>query len=381
MTIKYPFGRPILGKSEVDIIKKVLDSNILVHGQTSLKFENIFKKFTKSKEAISVSSCTAGMHLTYLALGLGKGDEVIVPAQTHISTAHSVELTGAKAIFIDCELDTGNIKISEIERKINKKTKAIAIVHFLGIPVNITEIKKIAKKYNLFILEDCALAIGAKYNQKHVGTIGDVGVFSFYPVKHITTAEGGMIITNNKSFAKKLRLLRAFGVNKTFSERKKGIYNCDYLGLNYRMSEIHASIGYIQMKKLNNFLKQRKKNFSLLEKKIRHNKNIRIIKSNKNSLVSSNYCLTAILKNKILKKRDEIMKKINQLGVGTSIYYPHPVPRMNYYKKKYGYQALKYRNAEIISDNSIAFSVAPHLKKDDISTISKIINNVLRLYD
>lgn len=381
MKIKYPFGKPIIGKNEINEIKKVLNTNILVHGPTTTKFENLFKKFTKSKEAISVSSCTAGMHLIYFALGLGKGDEVIVPAQTHISTAHSVELTGAKAVFVDCEIDTGNINISKIEKKINKKTKAIAIVHFLGIPVNISQVKKIAKKHNLFILEDCALAIGAKYNKKHVGTIGDVGVFSFYPVKHITTAEGGMIITNNKSMAKKLRLLRAFGVNKTFSERKRGIYNSDYLGLNYRMSEIHASLGCVQMKKLNNFLQQRYKNFSFLEKNIKKNKNIKILKSKKNFLLSSNYCLTVILENKLSKKRDAIMKKINHLGVGTSIYYPHPVPRMNYYKKKYGYQVRKYRNSEIVSDNSIAFSVAPHLKQNDILRISKIINIVLSYYD
>ena len=379
--IKYPFGKPLLDSKEYNSVTKVLKSNILVHGSKSKEFEKEFKKFTKSKEAISVSSCTAGMHLTYFCLGIKKNDEVIVPAQTHISTAHAVELIGAKPIFVDCLTSTGNIDISKIEKKINKKTKAIAVVHFLGIPVDLKAVRKIAKKYNLFILEDCALGIGATYNKKHVGTIGDVGVFSFYPVKHFTTGEGGMIITNNKKLANKLRLLRAFGVNKTFSERKKGIYNSEYLGFNYRMSEIHAAIGVEQLKKLPKFLKQRDKNFKLLYRQIQNNKNISIIKSDKANLESSHYCLTIILRNKLSKLRDEIMKKINQLGVGTSIYYPHPVPRMNYYKKKYGYQALKYRNAEIISDNSIAFSVAPHLKKDEIIIISKIINNVLSLYD
>ena len=174
----------------------------------------------------------------------------------------------------DCLTSTGNIDISKIEKKINKKTKAIAVVHFLGIPVDLKAVRKIAKKYNLFILEDCALGIGATYNKKHVGTIGDVGVFSFYPVKHFKTGEGGMIITNNKELARKLRLLRAFGVNKTFSERKKGIYNSEHLGFNYRMSEIHAAIGVEQLKKLPKFLKLRDKNFKLLYKQIQNNKNI-----------------------------------------------------------------------------------------------------------
>lgn len=381
MKIKFPFGKPILSNSENYSIKKVLDSKILVHGPITNKFEDLFKKFTKAKEAVSVSSCTAGMHLVYFALGIGKGDEVIVPAQTHISTAHAVELTGAKAVFVDCDLKTGNILVSAIEKKINKKTKAIAIVHFLGIPVDILEIKKIAKKNNLFILEDCALAIGAKYNNKHVGTIGDVGVFSFYPVKHFTTGEGGIIITKNKRLSKKLKLLRAFGVNKTFSERKKGLYNSNYLGLNYRMSEIHAAIGCSQIKKLPSFLKQRRINFDLMYNKIKDIKNIQIIKSNEKILQSSNYCLSIILKNDISKKRNEIIKKMNEKGLGTSIYYPHPVPRMNYYKNKYKYNKKNFKNASIISDNSIALPIGPHLKKNQIIQISKIINNILKHYE
>ncbi len=381
MKIKFPFGQPILSNSENYSIKKVLDSKILVHGPITSKFEDLFKKFTKAKEAVSVSSCTAGMHLVYFALGIGKGDEIIVPAQTHISTAHAVELTGAKAVFVDCDLKTGNILASDIEKKINRKTKAIAIVHFLGIPVDISEIKKIAKKNNLFILEDCALAFGAKYNNKHVGTIGDVGVFSFYPVKHFTTGEGGIIITKNKKLSKKLKLLRAFGVNKTFSERKKGLYNSNYLGLNYRMSEIHAAIGCSQIKKLPSFLKQRKINFDLMYKKISNNKKIQVIKSNNKFLHSSNYCLSIILRSDISKKRDEIIKKLNKEGLGTSIYYPHPVPRMNYYKNKYKYDKKNFKNATIISDNSIALPVGPHLKQNQIIKISKIINNILEHYE
>ncbi len=379
--IKYPFGKPILNAEEYNAVTKVLKSNILVHGPISKNFENSFKTYTKSKEAISVSSCTAGMHLTYFSLGIKKGDEVIVPAQTHISTAHAVELTGAKPIFIDCTTNNGNIDISKIEKKINKKTKAIAVVHFLGIPVDLIKVKKIAKKYNLFVLEDCALGIGAKYNKKHVGTIGDVGVFSFYPVKHFTTGEGGIIITNNVNLAKKLRLLRAFGVNKTFSERKKGIYNSNYLGFNYRMSEIHAAIGLEQIKKLPKFLKKREKNFKIFSKKIEGTKNIEILRSGDYKLKSSNYCMTIILKNKLSFFRDKIVKKINEMGVGTSIYYPHPVPRMNYYKKRYGYLKRDYINAEIISDHSIAFPVGPHLNERSIVKICNIINKVLKEFN
>ena len=165
----------------------------------SKQFENDFKKFTGAADAISVSSCTAGMHLFYFTLGIGKGDEVILPAQTHVATAHTVELVGAKPVFIDSEYPTGNLKIYDIEKKISKKTKAITVVHYLGNPVDMIKLRKIADKHKLLLLEDCALALGAKIKNKHVGLFGDAGFFSFYPVKHITSAEGGMIILKNKT--------------------------------------------------------------------------------------------------------------------------------------------------------------------------------------
>ena len=161
-----PFGKPIINKNELKSVLKILKSGIYVHGPKSREFESKFKKLTNAKNAISVSSCTAGMHLIYFTLGIGKGDEVIVPAQTHTATAHAVELTGAKPVFIDCEKKSGNIDQKEILKKINKKTKAICVVHFLGTPVDLTKLKKIAKRKKIFLLEDCALSLGAKL-KKH----------------------------------------------------------------------------------------------------------------------------------------------------------------------------------------------------------------------
>ena len=144
-----PFGKPLIDDMEIDLVKKTIKSNVLVHGSKSVEFENRFKNFTKSKYAISVSNCTTGMNLIYFALGIGKGDEVIVPAQTHIATAHAVEYTGAKAVFVDCDLETGNISLNEIKKKFTSKTKAICVVHFLGIPVDIKPIQSFAKKIEL----------------------------------------------------------------------------------------------------------------------------------------------------------------------------------------------------------------------------------------
>ena len=378
---KIPFGYPMVNKEESKSISKVLGGFIFAHGPNIKEFEKNFAKFTKAPHAISVSSCTAGMHLIYFTLNIGKGDEVIVPSQTHVATAHAVELTGAKPIFIDSDENTGNIDVNKIEKKITKRTKAIAVVHFLGLPANVIKIKRIAKKYNLYLIEDCALSVGAKVNKIHTGLIGDAGVFSFYPVKHITTGEGGMIITKNKNFAKKLKLTRGLGVDKSFNERKvPGIYDVPALGFNYRMNEFQAAIGIQQLKKLPTFLKIRKKNFNFLYNRLNKIKELEVLPGRVKNLIGSHYCISIILKNKFKNKRKEIINFLSKKGIGTSIYYPQPVPRMSYYKKKYNYDKKKFFNCEKFSDNSIALPVGPHLKMKDckyiVDQLTKIIDNI-----
>ncbi len=376
--IKIPFGKPIVSSKEFRAVLDVLKSGKYVHGRKTEEFEELFRKFVKSRYAITVSSCTAGMHLFYFAIGLSKGDEVIVPAQTHVATAHAVELLGAKPIFVDCELETGNIDVKKIEKKISKKTKAIAVVHFLGVPADMIKIKKIAKKHKLFVLEDCALSLGAKIHGKHTGLFGDAGVFSFYPVKHITTGEGGILITNNKKIAEKIKSKKAFGVDKNYNQRNyPGKYDVRELGLNYRMSEIHASIGAEQIKKIKKFLKIRKRNFNFLIKKLKDIKNIKILKNKNENFSSSNYCMSLILDKKISMKRNKIIRFLNDNGIGTSIYYPKPVPLMSYYKKKYKHKSIGFKNASIISDKSIALSVGPHISLKNLSYISKTLKKII----
>lgn len=382
MTKKILFGKPIVGKNELKTVKKVLESGIYVHGPKTSEFEENFKNFTKAKHAISVSSCTSGMHLVYFSLGIGPGDEVIVPAQTHVATAHAVEYTGAKPIFVDCEITTGNIDIIKIEKAITKKTKAITVVHYLGLPVDMVKIQKIAKRHKLFVLEDCALSLGAKVGNKHTGLCGNAGVFSFYPVKHMTTAEGGMVITNDKNLAKKIRIKKAFGINKNFGERKiPGIYDAVELGFNYRMNEIEAAIGVEQLKKIPAFLKKRKENFKILLKLLKKFNKVKILTCliNKN-LKSSHYCLSLVLDPSIAKYRNNIVEKLKKMGIGSSIYYPQPVPRMTYYKRKYGYKKNHYANASKISDQSIALPVGPHLNKSDMNAIANGIVKAIKTY-
>ena len=371
-----PFGQPILGDEEKQAVEEVLSGPILVHGPRSELFESSFAEFTGAPYAICVSSCTAGMHLIYHALGFGPGDEVIVPSQTHVATAHAVELTGARPIFADAELEFGNIDPKAIEALITPRTKALAIVHYLGVPADMESISKIAKKNNLFLLEDCALSPGASHNGIHTGLIGDAGCFSFYPVKHLTTAEGGMIILKDEALAQKLKLLKAFGVNRTHGERKiPGDYDVVDLGYNYRMSEVHAAIGVEQMKKLPAFLNKRRANFESLESLFSSKSGFRILPQPVDDvLTSSHYCMGMILDSELAGNRPTIMDLLKARGIGTSIYYPHPVPHMSYYKEKYG--RISCPNAESISNSIIALPIGPHIDLIDMKTIASEVLSV-----
>ena len=376
--MKIEFGKPFIDQKERNLVNKILKQPILVHGRYTEDFERNFCSFTKSKYAVSVSSCTAGLHMGYLALGIREGDEVIVTSQSHVATAHAIEYVGAKPIFVDCDLKFGNIDINLIESKITKKTKAISIVHFLGMPVDMIHLKKITKKYNLFLIEDCALAVGAKIGKKHVGTFGDIGSFSFYPVKHITTIEGGMITTQKKSVANFLKKARAFGYEKNQTLIKSGkFYDVDLLGLNYRMNEVEAGIGIEQLKKINKILQIRTNNSNFLRQGLKSIKGISLINGYKRNFINSNYCVSIFLSNGTIKKRKYFMDQLKKRGITSSIYYPGPIPNLKYYKKKYDVNPSEFKNASIISNLSIALPVGPHLKINHMKFIIKSVKEVM----
>jgi dTDP-4-amino-4,6-dideoxygalactose transaminase len=373
------FGAPMIGPEERAAVADVLAGPILVHGPRAVKFEEDFAAYTGAPHAVSVSSCTAGMHLIWFTLGLGPGDEVIVPAQTHTATAHAVELTGARAVFVDVERDTGNIDIAAFEAAITPRTKGVAPVHFLGMPVDMTRLVEIARRHKLFVLEDCALAFGTRIDGAHAGLFGDAGVFSFYPVKHITTAEGGMIITRDAQLAASLKLRKAFGVDRSHAERKvPGTYDVVALGFNYRMSEIHCALGIEQVKKLPRFLEQRSNNYFALSKALAAIPGVNQLDSTAGRFLSSYYCLSVLLDESLAARRADIVARLNAAGVGTSVYYPQPVPRMTYYRERYGWRADSFPNAARISDCSIALPVGPHLTPEDMQYIGATLAEVVK---
>ncbi len=374
-----PFAKPILGETEKQAVAEVLSGNILVHGPKIKQFESAFANWVKADGAVGVSSCTAALHLSYFYLGVGRGDEVIVPAMTHVATAHAVELVGAKPIFVDAEPRTGNIDIEQIEDKITPNTKAISLVHYLGMPVDMHRICEIAERHNLFVVEDCALAVGTYFDGIHAGLHGDVGCFSFYPVKHMTTAEGGMVISKHADVLQKVERQRAFGVDRTHGERSiPGDYDVNMLGFNYRMNEIQAVIGIGQIQRLKNFLAKRKENYKILTSGLSEISEIDMLESSHDKYESSYYCHCIVLKGPLASQRAAVINRLKAKGLGTSIYYPKAVPLLLYYKNKYGFSDGSYPEAERISNNSIALPVGPHLCEEDMLYIVQIIKEVIQ---
>ena len=374
-----PFGKPIIGDEEKNAVRQVLSGPILTHGPLVKEFEAVFAGYTGAEYAIAVSSCAAALHLAYLSLGLSPGDEVIVPAETHVATAHAVELVGAKPVFVDAEKNTGNIDIDQIEAHITERTRAIAVVHYLGMPINMHGVIKIARKHDMFVVEDCALAIGTYLDGAHAGLYGDVGCFSFYPVKHITTAEGGMVLTKTKEIGEKISRQRAFGIDRNIvSERNiPGIYDVQGIGLNYRLNEIGAALGIEQMKRVDGFLQKRKENYEALKAGLMTIDEVELLQSSHDGYQSSCYCQAIILKEPLSEKRFEIVNYLKKHGVGTSVYYPRPVPHMTYYKDKYGYSDSSFPVASRISGDSIALPVGPHVSSEDIDYMVATIKDAI----
>jgi perosamine synthetase len=376
---KIQFGKPWITQAERDAVLGVLAGDVLTHGPQAHEFEKEFSAAVGGGHALTLGNGTAALHLAYWQLGIGAGDEVIVPAQTHVATVHAVEIVGARPVFVDCDLATGNMTPEAIEQAITPRTRAIGLVHFLGIPCDMSAIVKIAAKHGLKVVEDCALALGTRWDGIHAGLFGDAGTFSFYPVKHITTGDGGMLITRHGELAQKVSKARAFGVDRTFAERSvPGVYDVLSLGINYRLSDINSAIGREQLKRLDTILERRARNFAALKERLAVLESIAILDVVTSNQTSSHYCLTAVLDGPLSNQRTEIVRQLNAAGVGTSVYYPHPVPRLRYYLEKYGEDLSRFPNAARISDQSIALPVGPHLELDDTDYIADQFSRIVR---
>lgn len=365
--IKIPVASPVLNGNEKKYVNNCLDTTwISSKGKYIDKFESKFARFVGAKHAIAVANGTVALHVALLGLGIGEGDEVIMPTLSYIATANSVKYCSAIPVFVDSEDITMNIDVSLIEEKITSKTKAIMPVHLYGHAVDMDPVLKLAKRYKLFVIEDAAEGVGAYYKGKHVGPLGDVGIFSFFGNKNITTGEGGMVVTNNSRLAEKIRILKGQGMDP------KKRYWHPIIGYNYRMTNIQAAIGLAQLENIKWHLKRRKEIAELYDKELKSEENKIQLPVSKPYARNGYWMYSIILKDNVSLSRNQAMKKLEKKGIETRpVFYPvHTMP-------PYFESGDKYPVAKKLSDRGINLPTHGLLKPDQIRFICNNIKNIL----
>lgn len=357
-----PVAEPNLDGNELKYVMDCVKTGwISSMGDYVIKFEKSFSKYCGVKYGIAVANGTVALHTALEALGIKKGDEVIIPSLTFVATANAVKYTGAKPVFIDSEPRTWNIDPEKIEEKITSRTKAIIPVHLYGHPCDMDRIKEVAEKYNLAVIEDAAEAHGAEYKGKKIGSLSTISCFSFYGNKILTTGEGGMCLTNNEKLAEKMRQLKDHGMS---AERR---YYHLQVGYNYRLTNIQAAIGLAQLEKLDKTIEIKRKNVQLYNSLLKDIKGITL--PIEESWAKNVYWLYSILIEKDYKlKRDELMLKLKNEGIETRPFFIplHKMPYMD--------EGLKLPIAEKTSEKGVSLPSSTKLTKEQIEKVCEIIS-------
>jgi len=372
MKWKITLCEPDIGQEEIEAVTNVLKSKWLTMGEITQEFERTFAEKIGVKYAFAVENCTAALHMANIALGVGLGDEVICPALTFVATAHAVRYTGADVIFADSisEKDL-TVDPEDIEAKITDKTKAITIVHYAGFPCHMDKTMEVAKKHNLKVIEDCAHAPLAWWQfedgtRKFVGSIGDIGCFSFFSNKNMTTGEGGMITTNNDELADKIRLLRSHGLTSLTYDRHKGHardYDVTMLGYNYRIDEMRSALGLVQLKKLEKNDKKRREIYRWYVDTLKDNDNIVIPFTDRNLEQATPHIMPIIMKNSY----QETKQKLRSAGIQTSKHYDL-IPTFTLYK------GSKFKSKTKHINNILTLPMYPGIRREDVDHIGEIVN-------
>ena len=370
MNMKFiPVNNPVMDGNEKRYVLDCLDSSwISSSGKYIDKFEESFAKFCNARHAISCSNGTAALHLALLAVGLGPGDEVIVPTLTFIASANAVTYCGARAVFIDSDAETWNINPGLIESKVNSKTKGIVVVHFRGQPADMDPILDIARRHRLFVVEDAAQSHGAEYKGKKTGTLGDIGTFSFFGNKIITTGEGGMIVTNDDSFADRMRLLKNQGM------RNEKRYWHPVVGYNYRMTNVAAAIGLAQLEKIQSQIQGRSEVASWYREDLQHvpGMNWQVEKEWAKRVW---FLFTLVLGDDTRSIRDDLIPYLLKHGIDTRpVYYPlHSLPP---YLKT---DSDAFPVAERVSQRGINLPTWAGMKREDVRYVCGKISDYVSL--
>ena len=375
MNYKIPLFDLNFDEREEQAVIETLQSKWISTGPKTIDFENKFSSLLNVKYSIALSNCTVALHLAMELCDIKEGDEVICPSLTFVATVNAIRYVNAIPVFADIKsYEDLTIDPIDIESKITSRTKALVVMHYGGFACDMDSIMSLAKKYKLKVIEDACHGPLSEYQSKKLGTIGDVGCFSFFSNKNISTGEGGMLVTNNKEYYEKAKLLRSHGMTSLSYERSKGhstVYDVVSLGYNYRMDDIRASIGIVQLDKIRKDLEKRAEvRKAYIEGLGGIDKIIIPFKDYKE--FSSNYIFPIVLKNSTYERRDEIRNKLAEVGIQTSVHYP-AVHRFSIYKEFY----TKLSKTDYIADNLITLPMFGKLRKSNINIISKTLNKFL----
>ncbi len=339
-------AKPIISDEEIEAVTEVLKSGMLAQGSKVEEFQNEFAKYSEAKYGIATSSGTTALHTALVAAGVEKGDEVITTPFTFAATSNSILYSDAIPVYSDINPKTFNLDPEKIEEKITDKTKAILPVHLYGQPADMDPILEIAEKHDLKVIEDAAQAHGSTYKNKKIGSIGDLGCFSFYPTKNMTTGEGGMVTTNSEELEEKSAMIRAHGESKRYEQ--------SLLGYNYRMTDIAASIGLVQLKHIDEFNEKRNENASYLSEGLADVNGITTPEVDENvTHVFHQYTI------RVSKDRDTFKQYLTDNGIGTGVHYPIVLYKQPYYQKL----GIKGNcpEAELAANQVISLPVHPSL--------------------
>ena len=379
-----PFAKPDITEEEISAVVSTLRSDWITTGKITQEFERSFADYIGgNNEAIAVNSATSGLHLALEACGIKNGDEVIVPTLTFTATAEVVRYLGAHPVFVDCDLSSFNIKVDDLESKITNKTKAIIPVHMAGLLSNMHEILRIAKKYDLKVIEDAAHSLPAKINNISVGNFdSDATIFSFYANKSITTGEGGMIVTRNPEIAKRCRIMRLHGIDRDAfdrytSNKPEWHYNVVAPGFKYNLTDIASSMGIVQLKRLNGFYKKRLQLAQIYQQQLRELPIILPpdVKNNETDIHSWHLFIIR-LKAECKVSRDLFIQKMSDLGIGTSVHFI-PLHKQPYWKNQYKLQEVDFVNANYYFEYAVSIPLYTVMSFDDQQRVIKAIRNIL----
>lgn len=367
-----PYGRQSISEEDIQAVVETLRSDFLTTGPKVEEFEKCVADYVGAKYAVAISNGTAALHAACFAAGIGEGDEVITTPITFAASSNSVLYCGGKPVFADIDPVTYNIDPEDIKRKITDRTKAIIAVHFTGQPCDMESINKIAKEHNLTVIEDAAHALGAEYKGNKIGSMSDMTTFSFHPVKHITTAEGGMIMTNNKVLYDKLILFRTHGITREpqLLSREEGpwYYEQMELGYNYRITDVQCALGISQMRKLDDFVAKRREIAKRYDEAFSKNPNI-VIPNQKEGCNNSYHLYVIQVKN---VDRRKVFDRLRDSGIGVNVHYI-PIYTFPYYREN-GYSDVSCKNAEELYKYIISIPMYPDLSLEQQEyVIRKII--------